>query len=530
MGAATVDGPDGPNIQSVEEMIGRFTSELVSLMPQWKSRLMDDPSQLESLERDVHIAFARGADLLVAGLVSVVMTQKDFLNAAQQTRKEFSHSLAKGRERKIRIKLFGGLILWVSSLYCAPKKKLLREPEEGAKGLYIELAQFGCGKGVSPGLQSRVARQAALCPSLQVAHQQLTRDGVQIDPKAVPRVAYQCGESLLRLRKHELTQWRNGVLPKGDELKGKRVSVQFDGGRTKIRGKTELAEALGEKTDENGFPIEDAVGRSKKRPKRTFSADWREPKLLIIFVHDENGKMVKQTKATIDGTFCGPDATAELIAMHLHRLGAADALSVTFVADGAKWIWDRIDRIVELAKLDGVSIHQVLDNCHAAHHISLALASLGLGDEERMPLYRQHRTLLRNGHWRQVVEELSALVNDDFSDHSEFATEVAYLRSHGEAGRLSYRSFRRLGIPLGSGAIESSVRRVINMRIKSNAMFWISEHAESMLQLRSQLISDRWDERLSSSREVERTQAIGDWHWEPDSMRPKDESSIATAV
>ena len=66
--------------------------------------------------------------------------------------------------------------------------------------------------------------------------------------------------------------------------------------------------------------------------------------------------------------------------MHLHRLGAAQALSVTFVADGGVWIWERIGTIVRLAQLTGVPIYQVLDNCHATHHVSLALAAAGYGD------------------------------------------------------------------------------------------------------------------------------------------------------
>jgi hypothetical protein len=40
--------------------------------------------------------------------------------------------------------------------------------------------------------------------------------------------------------------------------------------------------------------------------------------------------------------------------------------------------------IIERAGLKGVAIHEVLDNCHAAHHISLALAALGLNHEQRM--------------------------------------------------------------------------------------------------------------------------------------------------
>ena len=70
--------------------------------------------------------------------------------------------------------------------------------------------------------------------------------------------------------------------------------------------------------------IENAPGRSKQRAARTFDADWREPKLVTIFVHDEHGRMEKHSQTTMDGTFLGPDAIAELLAMHLHRLGAAD--------------------------------------------------------------------------------------------------------------------------------------------------------------------------------------------------------------
>jgi len=53
---------------------------------------------------------------------------------------------------------------------------------------------------------------------------------------------------------------------------------------------------------------------------------------------------------------------------------------------------------------------------------------------------------------------------------------------------------------MGSGAIESSVRRVINQRLKSNGTHWRAENAEAMSQLRSVLISNRWDERIAAAR------------------------------
>jgi hypothetical protein len=361
-----------------------------------------------------------------------------------------------------------------------------------------------------------------------LAREELLRSGVKLDVKTVRRITYQCGEDLLRLRKHQLLLWRDGKLPAGTELRGQRVTVQIDGGRTKIRGALRPKPPAAEKTDVDGLLLENAPGRSKKRPARTFDADWREPKLMTIFVHDEQGRMEKGSQATLDGTFLGPDAMAELVAMHLHRLGAAKALSITFASDGAVWIWDRIAKIVSLAKVDQVPIHEVLDCCHAAHHISLALAALGLSEAQRMPLYREHRKLLRNGQWRRVVEELSDLAVDE-PDNEKLQTEIAYLRKHGEAGRLSYVHFRSLGIPLGSGAIESSIRRVINLRLKSNGMFWGEPQAETMLQVRAQVISNRWDQRLNEMRELTRRDGRHDWTWEPQPMSCKSEPTLATS-
>ena len=517
MGDCRVDGQDGPPVRSVEEMVGQFHLELSACLPGWKERLKRRPEQLEELEREVHATFSRGADLLTVGLIAVVMKEASFDRACERTRDGFAYPLERGRTRSRKVRMLGGLVLWITSLYCAARRGSGRIADGKLPGVYVELAQFGFGKACTPGLQSKVARQAALCPSYQFAQQELERDGVALDPKAVRRIAGQCGEGLLQLRTHELQLFRAGKLPAGSELAGQRVSVQIDGGRSRIRGDLREAGPTREATEGEGQACENVPGRSRKRPRRTFDGDWREPKLLTIFVHDEHGRMVKKSQATMDGTFQGPDAVAELVAMHLHRLGAARAQSITFAADGGVWIWERIPAIVRLAKLEGVPIHEVLDCCHAGHHIALALAALGFSEKERLPLYREHRTLLRNGQWRRVVEELEGLAEEAPED-SKVWTEIAYLQKHGDAGRLKYPTFRSLGVPLGSGAIESSIRRVVNMRLKGNSIYWREENAEAMLQIRAQVLTNRWDERLATLRQLQSHDGRTDWHWEPQDM------------
>ncbi len=205
------------------------------------------------------------------------------------------------------------------------------------------------------------------------------------------------------------------------------------------------------------------------------------------------------------------------------------ATSLTFVSDGAVWIWDRIDQIVAQAGIPKeVAIHQVLDTCHAVHHVSLALATLGVTAEQRMPLYRDLRTRLRNGEWEYVVKELQMFADDD-PNNTNLQTELSYLQRHGESGRLNYADFRRRGLPLGSGAIESSIRRVINQRLKGNGIFWLEDHAEEMLQLRALVISRRWDERVKQMRSWVKKNRLADWRWTPRPMSCKLEPQTLEA-
>lgn len=525
MGTLRMAGKDGDLIQSAGQMVGKFTGELVSKLAIWEKQLLQSPESLEDIEQEVHAAFLRGAGMVTSGLLAVALLSKDVEQRSEETRRGFDYPLARGRNRDIRIRLLGGFFMWASSLYCEPKKGVFRKTRPDAKGLYVELAQFGFGKGVTPAVQSTVSRQAALSPSFQFASKELARNGLKLDAKSVRRIANQCGENLLHLRKQRILDWQNRKLAPGNSLAGKRVSVQIDGGRTRLRDTLRQSTPTPDLPDSDGLLQQDAAARSKPVSKASFAPQWREPKLCTIFVHDENGRMEKHSQATIDGTFEGPDAIAELVAMHLHRMGAAKASSITFVADGAAWIWERIETIVEMARIPAeVKIYQVLDCCHGVHHVSLALACLGLNESERMPLYRIMRTMIRNGQWKQVVDDLSHLAEDS-QWPSTIATEIEYLRKHGEAGRLSYVHYRKLGIPLGSGSIESSIRRVVNNRMKGNGMFWLAENAETMLQLRCQVMSDRWDESVAAMRNMNRKTRHGDWRWTPRPMNQKVEAS-----
>ena len=266
---------------------------------------------------------------------------------------------------------------------------------------------------------------------------ELARQGIHLDEKAVRRIAEQLGVQMLVLRQRELLAWRAGQLPAGGELPGG---------------------AWLYKSTVDGFRLRENKKRKKQQRRRKgqrakFHTPWREPKVLTIFEIDEHGKMTKKhQQPLIDGTLLGPDHLAELAAYHLHRLGVAQAELVVFVSDGARWIWDRLEWIERRAGLDPSRTVQVLDFCHAAHHVSLALQTLAWDEKQRRQTYGRLRKLLKGSRWEEVVAQLIGWARGQ-PENNDIWTEIRYLNCHGQEGHLNYVTFRRRGIPCGSGAI-----------------------------------------------------------------------------
>ena len=93
--------------------------------------------------------------------------------------------------------------------------------------------------------------------------------------------------------------------------------------------------------------------------------------------------------------------------------------------------------------------------------------------------------------------------------------EIRYLKKHGAARRLMYDVYRSWRLPMGSGAIESTIRRVINLRLKGSSIFWTEENAEAVFQLRAAVLSGRWDEIVARTQEAMTRDRGKSWRWMP---------------
>src|SRR5262249_9164787 len=104
----------------------------------------------------------------------------------------------------------------------------------------------------------------------------------------------------------------------------------------------------------------------------------------------------------------------------------------------------------------------------------------------------QQRHLLLQGEVAQVIAAVQALGRGRNS--KAIRTQASYFIKN--QSRMAYAKLLAMKLPIGSGAIESTVRRVVNLRLKGTSLFWCRASAEAILLLRSYYKAGRWN-RLS---------------------------------
>jgi hypothetical protein len=71
--------------------------------------------------------------------------------------------------------------------------------------------------------------------------------------------------------------------------------------------------------------------------------------------------------------------------------------------------------------------------------------------------------------------------------------ERNYFKRNAGQKRMDYARLAALKLPIGSGAIESTIRRVVNLRLKGASIYWHKKSAEAVLLLRSYYKAERWN-------------------------------------
>jgi len=183
------------------------------------------------------------------------------------------------------------------------------------------------------------------------------------------------------------------------------------------------------------------------------------------------------------------EALQQRLWLEARRQGILRAPQVVWLSDGARGLWHLFEaRFARHAT-------GILDFYHAAHQLWKGAAAWLDGrttQARRWFAWARHR--LRHGMPDGVLADLADAL--DVEGLPETARETlrtvyAYLERHRE--HINYARYKALGLPLGSGMVESACKWLIQQRFKGVGMRWSEDGFNHLLHLRLAWVNGRFD-------------------------------------
>ncbi|MEM6963754.1 MAG: hypothetical protein AAF573_03245 [Bacteroidota bacterium] len=399
---------------------------------------------------------------LLQDLLEQLGTSKEFRKAIGKLR--CSLSLGKLKRRKIRIQIGTGDYIEIESWYATKGRNLCYKGN-----CHMSLLYWGCIKKASPLYYSRASLVSILCPSFDVAQQILAHFGIKGQYNRMRDLSIALGDKAVQLGAAVL-------LEQGESLENKRVVISIDGGRSRTRAYT---------------------GSVNSKGNATFDTPWKEPKVFVIQILNEQGQPEKKFSLPFYGATMGNiEVAIERLKDALKALQIQKAKAIQFIADGAACFWRRMRQVFISLGVSTKKVTYTLDYYHALEHLHEFLHEL----VELLPCQQHTKEELKkkfkNFLWDGAIYSIEKRVKQQLLQAEQqmdetLKTALNYFIKHTD--RMQYYKFKRNKWLCGSGIMESAIRRIINLRFKSASSFWLSENLESLISLRCIFLAGRWD-------------------------------------
>jgi hypothetical protein len=360
---------------------------------------------------------------------------------------------AKGRQSRSQETLVG-TARWTRAYYYCPRCRQghypLDEQLQVAPGAFSERVQEG------------MAQVGASLPFAQAARVCGTLLGVEPSAKSMERVTERRGTQVGVARQAEEARALAGealpgpqgqAAPAGREAPSPRWAVGLDGVKVHFRD------------------------------------GWHEVATGVVYQVGPEGRAEAQSYLARTG---GLGAAGQGLYAEALRRGVDPAVErMGCLADGAPGNWRQLETHFPRRM-------EILDWFHALEHLwGVGRALYGEGSEATREWVRAREGELWAGRPEAVREALHE-ASGQTPGGEVAAQQVGYFTTNAE--RMRYARFRAEGWPIGSGPVEGACKSVVGVRLKGPGMSWSTAGAQAVLNLRAELLSNRWDQGWALSR------------------------------
>jgi hypothetical protein len=330
--------------------------------------------------------------------------------------------------------------------------------------------QLGIGDGsLSPGLSEMTALAGAEVSFARAAALLAGLAGVTVSPRTIERSAEASGAAARAAAGAEAAAIRaRTIIP--------------------LPPPEPVPDMLYVETDGTGVPVRASETEGRQGKSEDGKAGTREVKLARLFTVsrlDEDGRPVMDAgSSTYVATFDGKDALAELVEAEYLRRGGDHFRQVVAIGDGAAWIWTMAEKLYPHAT-------HITDIYHAREHLTDLAAHLAFITPDPAQWLADRNADLDAGDIEAIITAARACPLAGVKAE-ELGKKLGYFERN--AHRMRYARFQKLGMFIGSGAIEGGIKAIVVQRAKQSGMHWTVEGAADILALRCQRASGRWND------------------------------------
>lgn len=444
----------------IEEKIEKVIGKELELI---KGKLLT--GNLLETERDLQKMFKELYNSTLQDLLNEVGSSKAFKAKLEENYEELG--VRDLRLREVRLQIYTGDWISFKSYYA---RQIDEDITIGSR--HLSLSYWSCIKGASLSYASLASAYSVMSPSFSLGKDLLELHGTRANNSRLRELSLAMGQIGDK-------QGVSSLLNEGESLRGKRVVIGFDGGRSRIR---------------------EANGKKNKNGREKFDTPWNEPKIMVIQILDDKGELERKSHIPLYlGTMKETKLAMEKLRKALVELEIEKAEIIQFIADGARCIWTGIKKVFRRLQIPFSKIVFTLDYYHGVEHLKNLSKFLPYTESKQKVVFKEWKDDLWEGLANSITRDFKKRMKmDKIEITDDMETEMNYFKKHHD--HMQYKKYKRRKLLCGSGLVESAVRRIINLRFKGSSSFWIKDNLEKLIFLRCAFLPGRWNNLLNNSR------------------------------
>lgn len=221
--------------------------------------------------------------------------------------------------------------------------------------------------------------------------------------------------------------------------------------------------------------------------------EWKECKTFMLFevdkISDEEHKLKNKFYYS---TMKDVNEMKRQLKYHLERYCGNDEVKIVCIGDGAKWIWNTAAELFPEENYPS-GIIEIVDWYHAKEKL-VELKNEIFGETENGKNFlEESESYLAKGNIEIIEQKIEQLRDEQhLLARKQFVDDKLHYFMNNKQ-RMRFDMFKKQGLCIGSGAIESANKYVVQRRLKMPGMKWNEENANYMVHLRAEYINGEFE-------------------------------------